>query len=974
MRVVHAHLVRIVLAVVAGTAPTTTQLLAQAPQATRSAETAAVRKPTLAPADYARWESMGATEISRDGRWLAYVVSRVDGDGELRYREIARDSTVVVPLASRPVFSSDNRWLAYSIGLPDSERERRQRANQPTRSKVGIVDLRAGSTTVIDDVASFEFSADGRYLAMRGYAPNGRSSSGVDVVIRDLATGLNTSFGNVAEFSWQDDGPLLAMVIDAENRAGNGVRLYTPHTGVIRTLEADTARFKGLVWSKDGDDLAVLRVREDSTYEDPTHVILAWRNLATSRAQHAEFDPAMRTPDATASAGVAGATGTFPVEHRITDARSLRWSDDGARLFFGVQQWHRKPGAAKDTAAADTAAADSVPAPDSTADRGGGAARNGARSVSADTAGVEVWHAADVDIIPEQKVRANAERNRNHLAVWHVARDRFVQLGGDDMRDVSTPDGRYTLGMDGRPYDRDRMFGPAYRDLYAIDVETGERTRFAERIQFQYGVSPGGRYMIYVQGGDYWIHDAQTGRATNVTKDVPTSFVNLDNDHTIEEKPMYGIGGWTVGDRSVLLYDKYDIWDVRVDGSRAVNLTRGADERVRHRRVWLNPDERTVDLSKPVYVTLYGERTKKYGYGRLRSNAPVERLVFLDRNVTRLSRAKDADVYYYRVEGFDASPDYFVGGPRLADARQVTNTNAFQAEYAWGRSELIDFTSTTGHELQAALLYPAGYEPGRKYPMIVYFYEITSNTVHNYSVPSETSAYNPTVFTQNGYFVLRPDIVYRDRNPGVSAVEALVPAVQTVVDMGLVDPDRVGIVGHSWGAYQTTFAVTQTDMFRAAVAGAPLTNLISMYLSIYWNTGGTDARIFEISQGRMEVPFWQDAESYIANSPVFHIENMNTPLLVAFGTEDGAVEFNQGVELYNAARRAGKDMIMLVYEGENHSLAKKPNQLDYHRRIMQWFGHYLKDEPAPDWITQGVPHLARQRQLQEIRQGNGGAR
>jgi dienelactone hydrolase len=207
--------------------------------------------------------------------------------------------------------------------------------------------------------------------------------------------------------------------------------------------------------------------------------------------------------------------------------------------------------------------------------------------------------------------------------------------------------------------------------------------------------------------------------------------------------------------------------------------------------------------------------------------------------------------------------------------------------------------------------------------MIVYFYEITSNTVHNYSVPSETSAYNPTVFTQNGYFVLRPDIVYRDRNPGVSAVEALVPAVQTVVDMGLVDPDRVGIVGHSWGAYQTTFAVTQTDMFSAAVAGAPLTNLISMYLSIYWNTGGTDARIFEISQGRMEVPFWQDAESYIANSPVFHIENMNTPLLVAFGTEDGAVEFNQGVELYNAARRAGKDMVMLVYEGENHSLAKE---------------------------------------------------
>jgi hypothetical protein len=520
MRVVHAHLVRIVLAVVAGTAPTTTQLLAQAPQATRSAETAAVRKPTLAPADYARWESMGATEISRDGRWLAYVVSRVDGDGELRYREIARDSTVVVPLASRPVFSSDNRWLAYSIGLPDSERERRQRANQPTRSKVGIVDLRAGSTTVIDDVASFEFSADGRYLAMRGYAPNGRSSSGVDVVIRDLATGLNTSFGNVAEFSWQDDGPLLAMVIDAENRAGNGVRLYTPHTGVIRTLEADTARFKGLVWSKDGDDLAVLRVREDSTYEDPTHVILAWRNLATSRAQHAEFDPAMRTPDATASAGVAGATGTFPVEHRITDARSLRWSDDGARLFFGVQQWP--------------------------------VSRCGMLRTSTSS--------------PSRRCAQTRSATATISLCGTSPATAFVQLGGDDMRDVSTPDGRYTLGMDGRPYDRERMFGPAYRDLYAIDVETGERTRSPSASSSSTASRPAAATCSTCRTATTGPRHAD-GPRTNITKDVPTSFVNLDNDHTIEEKPMYGTAAGRSDDRSVLLYDKYDIWDVRADGS-----------------------------------------------------------------------------------------------------------------------------------------------------------------------------------------------------------------------------------------------------------------------------------------------------------------------------------------------------------------------------------------------------------------------
>jgi dipeptidyl aminopeptidase/acylaminoacyl peptidase len=548
-----------------------------------------------------------------------------------------------------------------------------------------------------------------------------------------------------------------------------------------------------------------------------------------------------------------------------------------------------------------------------------------------------------------------------------------VQLARDLREDITLSDGRTAVLLDGRPYDRDRMFGPVYRNLYAMDIVTGERVRAGDRIQYQYGPSPSGRYLLYVRDGHYWTYDTQSRRHTNITADIATSFMNLENDLTIAEKPPYGTGGWAVDDRTVLLYDRYDIWEVRADGSRARNLTNGAGDQLRHRRMWLTPDHRFVDLGRPVYVSLYGDRSKQFGYGRMMPNGRTERLVLEDRSISRLGKAADADVYYYRAEAFDQSPNWYVAGPRLAGARRVTDTNPFQRDYAWGRSELISFRNASGQELQAALHYPADYEPGRQYPMLVYYYELVSNQLHTYSVPNETSPYNPTVFTQNGYFVLRPDIVYRGRDPGVSAVEALVPAVERVIGMGLVDRDRIGLVGHSWGGYQTAFTVTQTDMFAAAVAGAPLTNLISMYLSIYWNTGSTDARIFEISQGRMEVPFWEDVESYIRNSPVFHIERMNTPLLVAFGDKDGAVEFNQGVELYNAARRAGKEMVLLVYEGENHSLAQRPNQLDYHRRIMQWFGHYLKGEPAPQWITDGVRLHDRQRDLESVRETAGAA-
>jgi dipeptidyl aminopeptidase/acylaminoacyl peptidase len=897
---------------------------------------AAQQRPTLEPADYAKFENLGNARLSDDGRWLAVAISRVDQDGELQIYDTRTGERRVVANASNPAFSSDSRWLAYSINLGEKEREARERARQPIRSRVAVVDLRTGEERITENIATFEFSGDGRFLAMRGYAPAAaagaqgggqggqgggqgggnaaaaaRTVRGVNMLVRDLATGTDTNLGNVAEHAWQTNGALLAVVIDAENRIGNGVQLFDATRSVLRTLVGDTAVYGGLAWRKDADDLAVRREVRDETREHESHVVHAWTGL-TGRAPRAHtFDPAARAD--------------FPAETRVVSYRPLQWADDGGTLFLGLREWAPK-----------------APA-DSTAE--------------ADRPGVEIWHARDVSIIPEQKVRADMNRRRNALAAWHLPNDRMVEIASDPDLTVSLAAGqRLAVGLDGRPWDRERMFGPAYNDLYTIDVATGERTRFQERVQFQFGASPGGRYALYLRDGHYWVYDVARRTHTNITRDVPTSFVNLENDHTVPEKPPYGFGGWTTNDRSVLLFDRYDIWEVRPDGSGVTRLTRGADDQVRHRLVRLDPDDPVVDLSKPTYVALYGERTKQFGYGRLQ-RGDAQRLILEDRNVSRLIKAKNADVFAWVTQTFHESPNYYVGGPTLASARRLTDTNPFQAEYAWSpRSEIVDFTNARGQELQAALHYPANYEPGRQYPMIVYYYEITSNTLHNYSTPSERAAYNPTVWTQEGYFVLRPDITYRDRNPGISALESVVPAVDAVLARGVVDASKVGITGHSWGGYQTTFLATATDKFAAAVAGAPLTELYGMYLSMYWNTGGTDARIFEISQGRMEVPPWEDLDSYMANSPVHNIRNMKTPLLVAFGDKDGAVDWQQGIMMYNAARREDKDFVLLVYPGENHGLARKPNQIDYHRRSLEWFGHYLKGEPAPDWMKQGVPH------------------
>ena len=875
---------------------------------------AAQERSVLEPADYAQWESIGVAALSPDGRWLACTIDRVDDDGELRIREVGRDTTYVVARGTRPSFSSDGRWLAYAIGHSEEARDSLQKVGTPPRGRVGLMDLGTGTTRVIDNISEFEFSADGAFIALHGLADPARSGTGGDLLVRDLNRRTTTSFGNIASAKWASEGALLAMIVHGANRTGNGIRTFDPVSGAIRILESDTAQYTGLSWRRDGDDLAVLRIRPHEQYHEPTHDVIVWRGVGSREPDRAVLDPAAQP--------------SFPTDHRIVDHYDVRWSDGGGTVFVGLREWTPK---------GDSAAAATMP--------------SGERE---DSASVGVWRSDDVSIVPEQKVREMFERNRSWVAAWRIAGSRFVPLADSVAASVTLSDGRYALAVDPTPYRLERMFGPEYRDLIAVDVTTGERTRFAERVQFHEGVSSTGRYMLYVRAGDYWAYDTESGRERNITSGLPTSFVNLDDDHTVEEKPPYGTGGWTTDDRSVLLYDKYDIWEVRPDGSGARNLTNGAADRIRHRRAWLNVEDRVVDMSAPVYVALYGDRTKRYGYGRIMPGGGVERLVLMDRSVSRLAKADSADVYMYRVEAFDDSPDIFIGGPSLADAVQMTETNPFQADYAWGRSELIDFRNDSGVELQAALFYPADYEPGRTYPLIVHSYEITSTTLHTYVVPSEQTPYNTTVFTQNGYFVLRPDIVYRGRDPGVSAVEALVPAVKAVLERGFIDRERIGLVGHSWGGYQTAFAVTQTDLFSAAVAGAPLTNLISMYLSIYWNTGSTDARIFEIDQGRMEVPFWEDLDAYMRNSPLFSIQQLNTPLLVAFGDEDGAVDWHQGIELYNAARRAGKDMVLLVYEGENHSLAKKTNQLDYHRRIRQWFDHYLKGAPAPDWIARGM--------------------
>ncbi|HUH13293.1 MAG TPA: prolyl oligopeptidase family serine peptidase [Longimicrobiales bacterium] len=912
----------------------------------------AQQKPTLTPADYGRWEQLGAATLAPDGRWLAYGIERVDGERELRVRPLDRDTTRTIPWASAPLFSADGRWLAWTTGPSEAERKRLEKAKEPVRNGAGLLELATGTQRDFGAVAGKGFDATGRFLALHGYPPEEPEGKGADLRLLDLSGGTEMTFGNVAEFAWSDVHSRLALAVATGDSAGNGVQVYDAATGRLLPLDASGSSYRHLAWREDAADLAVLRSVAPAGEEGTSHTVLAWRGLDRPGPERLEL--------AARPAGI-------PDSLEVVEHAAPRWSDDGARIAIGLRPIEPDSGEER-SEAADSVEAGTAGSPvDST---------GSADAEEPELPSVQIWHSADVRIYPQQKARAEADARRTLLAVWELATGRVVQIGTDLLEGAELlGDWRYAVEWLSSPYPWGAMFGRPYADRWVVDVATGERRLALERVRYSWD-SADGRYLLSFDGRDYWTHELSTGERRNLTAGLPTAFADTAYDTPTDLLPPHGVGGWLEGDAAVLLYDEFDVWRVAPDGSGGERLTRGAEDQVVHRVQQVEGERRPFgatpppfDPDRPIYLSLRGEWTERQGYGRILPDGRFERLVFGDHAARGLQKADSAEVFVWRAEAADDSPDYFVAGADLASPRQVTGTNPFQDEFAWTRSELVEFESETGRRLHAGLLYPAGYDPSRRYPMIVYTYELLTPGIHRYRVPSERDYYSFTAWTQQGYFVLLPDIVFRARDPGVSAVEAVRPAVAKIVEMGLVDADRVGHAGHSWGGYEAAYFATHTDIFAAAVAGAPLTDFVSFMGQIHWGPGFPELSHWETGQARMEVPYWEDPEAHHRNSPIHRVHEMETPLLMAFGDEDGVVDWDQGTEFYNFARRAGKQMVLLVYEGEDHGFRQEPNQKDYHRRILEWFGHYLKGEPAPAWITEGVPLSAQEAERRRVAEG-----
>ncbi|MDQ8154529.1 MAG: prolyl oligopeptidase family serine peptidase, partial [Gemmatimonadota bacterium] len=846
-------------------------------------------------------------------------------------------------------FSAGSTHAAFITYAPradfEAARKARPRPLPQPRTSLTIVSLADGKGQVIPRVRSFRFAREGgKYLAYLMEADTAAPSSGTagaaapaggarggargataggarpdpaaPLMLRDLGTGQETKIDDVTAYLFDENERLLVYSTTSADSTKSGVHVRDLATGTVTTLAAGKGNYRALTVDRKGTQVAFVSDRDDVAAAKPKFA-LYYASLVPAKGQKG---PAVAAK--VVDAAMVGA------EQLISDRGRVDFVRDGSALQFALAPLP----------------IDSVPADSLT-----------------DKAIYDLWHWKDTQIMPMQKVTAARERNRTWAAVYHPALKKWAKLGNDSLRQVTLADnGRLALALNPVEYAIAQTWGEGGSDVYVLDATTGTRSLVARKLDGAQ-LSPAGKYVTFFRDGKWMAHATAGGKQVEITaaiKDV--KFENEEFDMP-DDRPSYGLGGWTTDDARVLVYDRTDVWEVDPTGVAAPrNVTAGAGRarNVTYRVVNLDTEDRFLDPAEPLLLRAFDNTTKASGYAqaRLGASAAPTSLVMGARNYAALQKARKASQYLMTQQTYREFPDLWTGGS-LEALRKVSSANPQDAEYPRGNVELVSWLNDDGVPLQGMLFKPEGFDPARKYPMITYFYERLSDGLHNYYAPSGRNTVNPLVYNALGYLVFMPDIVYTDGYPGPSAAKAIIPGVQSLIARGFVDPKRLGITGQSWGGYQSAYLITVTNMFAAAVPNATVVNMTSAYGGIRWQSGMLRTFQYEHSQSRIAGSLWQYPERFIENSPLFKLDRVTTPVLFMANDNDGAVPWYQGIEFYGAMRRLQKEAYLVVYNGDEHNPTKRANQKDIDLKMQQFFGAKLLGQPEPDWMKNGIPFL-----------------
>lgn len=881
---------------------------------------ASAQKP-MSIKDVQDFRRITSKQVSSDGKHVISVTEpwRGDADRSGNMRTFVGDATAKIYDAqgnliktfspvSNASFAPGAKHVIVTTKISEKEKEEAQKDKKKDlpMDKLMIYTI-DGEAETIDSLRSYRISDKVDILAYQ----TGKKDS--TLFIRSLGKSQLT-FPGITSFQYSSDGRTLCFVAAGKGIDGKcGLFILEEGKTVPTLVKEGDGSFKGISFAKEGTTLAFLYTEkaDKDSKEKKTPQIWVSKNGGE------------------AGLVLDNVKGIAPDGWQISDAGRLSLSNDCRRLTFQT-----------------------APAPrekDNTPNR----------------PNVQIWSWDEPVQYTVQDYSKDRDSRRTYTAILDLTTGKAMQLTTEELPNISTPNGLmsdYAILSTSEPYSISSMWeGGSRSDYYRLNLATGEKTLMKKADYTRYRLSPQGKYAYaYKDADSVWVSiNMATLEEYQITD---KSFKAWDTDNDVPDYPSsYGAAGWTANDEFIILYDRYDIYRIPATGGNVERITLGGNESaIQYRIATVGSNEDYIDLSKPMLLTGWNEGTKGYGFYRLsfgkgkKAVAPVE-LMAGDYKLAGLAKAKNADVYMFSMERYDMYPDLYLADASFKKTTRITDEISQQDAFVWGTAELISWTTYSGKKVQGVVYKPADFDPNKKYPMVVNFYERNSETLHNYRLPEpHRSTIDYHLYNSNGYIVFNPDIIYTDGHPGECCYDCVMSGIDEVLKGGYVDEKRIGAGGHSWGGYQTAYLSTRTDRFAALESGAPVVNMFSAYGGIRWGSGMARAFQYEHGQSRIGQSIWEAPELYRENSPLFDMEKVTTPLLIMHNDTDGHVPWYQGIEFTVALKRLGKTYWMLNYTGEPHWPTKMANKVDFQTRMMQFFNHYLKGEPMPKWMSEGV--------------------
>lgn len=892
--------------------------------------------------DILKWNRITEKLISNNGQTIVYKTQPWKGDPTLKITTPKAKEILSLAGATEAKITANSSFVVFTIKPLEAEvhalKLKKTKKEDMPLSELGIFSITDQKLETIAKLKGFKMPSKG--LAFLAYQIEAKkdtskkvkgkpSKKALALKLRNLETKAEQSFPAVSDYFFAEEGTSLIFASESKDEEFDaGIYHLNLESNKLSQLYTGKADFKQISINKEGNKVAFLADTNTNKKADKNYKLYGWN----SNQQEAEM--LLDNQDL-----------NLPENWEISVNGKISFAPEANRIFFGIAPIKAK----KDT----TILEEDIPV-------------------------LDVWHWNEDILQTVQINRKKRDLKKSYLSVYHFDKQQMVQLENKDfsgIRLINKGDDNQVVAWSNKPYAVQTMYegSPAHNDFYLVDMNTGKSTKIVEDCRATPQVSPAGKYLSWYNPMDTTWNTYNLATNKKHTISTAKTIQVADELNDIPNPPRsYRTAGWLENDAALLIYDRYDIWKVDPENEKApINLSQnGRTTKTNYRLIrfdlegssmrarFSQANEKGIDPNQTAFLFGHNEISRQDGYyqGSLQNAQTPKILVSGNFKLNTPVKAKDAEITLFTKENFETFPNLLVSNLNFKKKKQISDANPQQDDFNWGTAELVSWTSLDGLKLEGTLHKPANFDPNKKYPMIVNFYEKNSQRLFNYRMPEpHRSTIDYHYYTSNGYVVFNPDIYYKTGYPGEDAFNCVMPGVTAMIAKGFIDEKHIGAQGHSWGGYQVAYLATRTNLFAAIESGAPVVNMFSAYGGIRWGSGMNRSFQYEHTQSRIGKSIWESPLRYLENSPLFTMDKVNTPILIMHNDDDGAVPWYQGIEYFIALRRLGKPAWLLNYNQADHWPLKIRDKHDFQIRLAQFFDHYLKGKPMPKWMDEGIP-------------------